>query len=969
MREFYNHIVPSTLSKLLPKLGGGKLEEVRIPKTDKKEVAAADDIRDAAWAYVHNEMDATELLEDIGAEDLMTPAQVDELLDVNVDPYNQDRSKGQVQAFVDTVRHAARGGRAMKQIGFTVTDKMRQLAGPGLPLFSQRPDEVRFAQRGAGVFGDLTPEQELALRNVGGIVKARTLADRFAEFKQNLGLRTQQGVFDQFAPIRDIDQKAYMLARLSKGAEGTMEAALMYGKPFLRDGVPDVDVNGGGFAKVLATLKGEHDRFLWWVAANRAERLKREGRENLFTDRDISSLKTLGTGPMADGTDRATAYAAALQGLNDYNDSVLAMAEGSGLIDPETRALFKDQPYVPFYRVMEDATLQGPRFSSGLVNQNAWKKLKGGTAQLNDDLLSNMLLNWSHLYTAAARNRAAIATMDAAEHLAIVYPAAFGAKDSVRVMRDGVAHHYEIADPFLMEAVTALYYTPSPLMAPLAKMKKLLTFSVTVNPAFKVRNLLRDSISAMGQADLSYNPFKNVAQGWKASSNKSQTYASMLASGGLMRFGTMENSERIHAKIEQLGGKMAGAGEMHTLKVAMENLWDAYNELGDKSENANRAALYEQLIAKGKTHAEASFMARDLMDFSMSGKWPLVRFLTQTVPFLNARLQGLYKLGRAAKEDPRRFANIAAAVSLASLGLMMAYGDDDDWKKREDWDRDNYWWFKIGDTAYRIPKPFELGAIGTMAERTAELMFSKEMDAPRFLDRLGFMVSQTFSLNPIPQALSPLVDVYANRDAFTRRPIENFSDEKLPPADRYDERTSELGRFLGQLGLPEPLSLLKGEYRALSPKQLDFMLQGYFSWMGALIASVSDYAIRPALDRGERPDKKAGVGFVQPLPGGQSRYVTVFYEQAKDVEEAYASYRQALREGDTEKVDRIVAEGKVQNHVQAGHVRNRLDALNTAAKSIERDRSLSGDVKRQRLDDIERQRQELAQRYVTRQNP
>jgi hypothetical protein len=67
---------------------------------------------------------------------------------------------------------------------------------------------------------------------------------------------------------------------------------------------------------------------------------------------------------------------------------------------------------------------------------------------------------------------------------------------------------------------------------------------------------------------------------------------------------------------------------------------------------------------------------------------------------------------------------------------LLAYKDDDDWKKREDWDRDNYWWFKIGDTAYRIPKPFEIGAIGTLAERSLELMISDEMTGKRFAQRM-----------------------------------------------------------------------------------------------------------------------------------------------------------------------------------------------------------------------------------------
>lgn len=62
-------------------------------------------------------------------------------------------------------------------------------------------------------------------------------------------------------------------------------------------------------------------------------------------------------------------------------------------------------------------------------------------------------------------------------------------------------------------------------------------------------------------------------------------------------------------------------------------------------------------------------------------------------------------------------AYVTGAVAMASLALLAAYGDDDDWKRREDWDRNNFWWFKVGGIAFRIPKPFELGAIGTLAER------------------------------------------------------------------------------------------------------------------------------------------------------------------------------------------------------------------------------------------------------------
>ncbi len=814
---------------------------------------------------------------------------------------------------------------------------------------------------------DLNPSQEAALRNVGGIPPTQTMSSRWASLRANLGTRLRTGLVDQFAPMLKLSQRAYLTARMSKGGDGTMEAAMLYGKPFLRGDVPDVDIRDGGFAAVLATLKGEHDRFLWWVAATRAERLKTEGRENLFSDTDISDLKTLNTGNFADGTARAAVYQAAADKLLEFNASVLKMALDSGLITQDAFDVMKTQPYVPFYRLMDDA--EGPRFSArgGLVNQSAYKQLKGGTAQLNNDLLQNMLLNWSHLFTASARNRAAVVAMDDALNLAIAYPAPYGAKKAVTIKRNGLSEAYIIEDPYLMEAVSALHYVPSELLKPLAAMKHILTLGVTANPAFKIRNLIRDSLSAIGTSELGYNPIANIAQGWKATGKHSQVFASMLAAGGVMRFGATEDTNRVRRQIEGLGGTLLDKKGFDKLSGQVAAVWNAYQELGDRGENVNRAALYQQLIASGHSHAEASFMARDLMDFSMSGQWGAIRFLAQTVPFFNARLQGLYKLGRAAADDPRKFAVVAGAVSLASLGLMLAYGDDDDWKKREDWDRDTNWWFKIGDTAFRIPKPFEIGAIGTLAERTAEYMINPEMTGKRMRARLSNMVFQTFSFDPTPQIVKPLVDIYANKDSFTGRSIESLSDARLRPQDRIGERTSEVARLLGSLGLPDPAQLAKGEYAALSPKQIDFLFRGYFGWLGTAALTVSDYSIRPMTDRGARPsmqlrDTFLAGNFVETLPSGSSRYVTAFYDQAKAIEQAYGSYQAALKRGDLEEARSIMdSEGaKIRAFRAVEHIKRAESQANAQARRVEASRTLSAEEKRAQLQELAARRDALA---------
>lgn len=849
-------------------------------------------------------------------------------------------------------------------------------AAPAAPAPAPAParQDVQFSRAApaAPTTSDYTAEQARAAEHAFGVQVKQTWAERAQAMRQNFGTRLRQGLVDQFAPIKEISEKAYILARLSKGSDGAVEAALLYGKPYLRDGVADVDIKDGGFANVLASLKGEHDRFFQWVAAQRAQRLKAEGKENLLTDRDITALRSLDAGRMADGTARMPLYAAALRELNAFNEASLKVARDSGLIDQAAYDLMKDQPYVPFYRLMEeDGGMRGPRFSSGLVNQQAWKKLKGGTQQLNADLLQNTLMNWSHLYAAAARNRASLETMDAAEKMGAAERVPADTKGSVKVMRNGVAEHWAIEDPLLVDAISAMSYTPPGIVKAMAPFKRLLTFGVTVNPTFKIRNLIRDSLSAIAQSDLSYNPAENVAKGWKATHHSSQTYASMLASGGIIKFGTQENTNQLRGQIERLGGTMLDKQGFDKLKDQMRSLWETYETIGDRLENVNRTALYERLRAKGLSHAEASFQARDLMDFSMSGKWETVRFLAQTVPFLNARLQGLYKLGRAAGEDPRRFAAMAGAVSLASLGLLAAYADDDDWKKREDFDRDNFWWFKIGDKAFRIPKPFEVGAIGTVAERTAELMMSEEMTGKRFGQRISDMVFNTFAMDPTPQAIKPFLDVYANKDSFSGRAIEGMADERLRPQDRYNERTSEVARLLGSWGLPDPVRLAKGEYSGLSPKQVDFLLRGYFGWLATVSTSATDAIARPMLDRGERPamrlrDTFVAGNFVEELPAGSSRYVTTMYEQAKDVEQAWASYQAAIKSGDVELARSIQEEEgpKLRNRMAISAAKQQMAELGQRAKKIDGDRLLSAEAKRERLNEIEQRRNAIAERVA-----
>jgi hypothetical protein len=156
--------------------------------------------------------------------------------------------------------------------------------------------------------------------------------------------------------------------------------------------------------------------------------------------------------------------------------------------------------------------------------------------------------------------------------------------------------------------------------------KNMLQFGVTLSPAFKIRNLFRDSISAIAVSDLKRNPFANVAQGWAASDRNNPAHISALAGGAIFNFGSAYEGDQAKLIRRLLNQGVKGDTILDNEKKIESGLraaWRAYQDLGNKSEAANRMALYQQLrntvnpkTEQNFTHLEASFYARDLLDFS-----------------------------------------------------------------------------------------------------------------------------------------------------------------------------------------------------------------------------------------------------------------------------------------------------------------------------------------------------------------
>jgi hypothetical protein len=899
--------------------------------------------------------------------------------------------------------------------GMKIPDFVRKAAqGAANKAAGQRaPSDTAFA----GV-----PDDLMDLARPSFYPDKKNILDKIEANKDRFWQRTAQGIADQYRTIKDYSAEAYMLARLSKTIDGALEGLMFNGQVKLTDGALDIKSNTKGLIQALEPVGTEVDRYQIWVALNRDAELVRNGKTSSFNKELVKRRAEFSAGTL-NGKSRLEVYESVRRDMNALNKSVLDIAFKQGLIDRVAYKRFADDiNYIPFYKAMEDGDIQGAATASGLANQHFSRELKGGEKPFGD-LMENTLRNWSHILSASMKNAAAAKTVEAAVDMGAAFPNlkvglewrdgkvystksgemvgdgslqpgfTTTGKGMAKVMIDGNVTYFEVVDPLLLDSIMSIgYMGPKSKFLDVARdFKNLLQLGVTVSPAFKVRNLFRDSISAMAVSDLELNPFANVIRGWTLSNKNNPAHISALAGGAIFNFGSAYEGDQSKLIKRLLEMGVDGDNILDTqdkIKAGLGKAWRAYQEFGNKSESANRMALYQQMRDKGMSHLEASFYARDLLDFSMQGSFPAFRMVTQVVPFLNARVQGLYKLGRDGvmptsrviyntitgkpidvtdKQKAQQFSTVTGAVTLASLALYMAFKDDEEFKKREQWDRDNFWWFRLPGmkSALRVPKPFEIGAFGTMAERTLEQIIDKDVEGKVFEQSFKRMLSDTFALNPTPQIIKPLVDLYANRDSFTGAPIETAGMERLSKAERYSESTSPLAKVLSKVA-----NVFLPEAAEMSPVQADYAIKSYFGWLGGTIAATSHYAVMP-FSKGAYPDhnwqETMSLGFIKSLPATQSQYVTAFYENNKQISQAYADMRHYAELGQSEKVQEILEEkgDKIAMEKFYDKTAKDMSKIRKAIQVVTRDETMTGAQKKEEIDRLKLIIDELAEQAET----
>jgi len=875
-----------------------------------------------------------------------------------------------------------------------------------------------FAPRQGHGFDDTTPDQESFLSKIGPS-EITTYKERWNNFTDRFWLKQKQGFIDQYAPLLELDREAlnddaptkgpsitsssYVLARMSEGGSSALVALLRAGRLYYdaRHKVIDVDTSQPGLMEALEKLGSprEIDRFFGWMAAHRSQELMAEGREHLFTEEEIQAGMVLNRGKADSGRERLHLYNQVKRAFDGVKDDVLKIATQAGIMDPAWRQAWKNDWYVPFYRIVGDDEVAGPRAGGSLKPKEAFKRLKGGKHNLND-LLENTLINFHHLLSQSLKNVATKQAIDNAKLVGIASPtteAARAKKASTYYFTNGKKQWVNIDDPLVFNALTMI--TSSGMdhgpMRVMRGFKRVFTNLTTASPQFILRNLIRDTLHSIAVApELSLNAPGNAAAGMKRygiGDQMTEARSHMMATGAAFSFGHIQG-EHIDDLKYQLGKqtrrmvRVRGVGDaiqaIGLMGAGVRRAWDKWHALSDTTENANRAALFHQIMRdEDGAKLRAAYESRNLLDFSKRGSYTAIRFLAETVPFLNARLQGLARLAEAGAtpQSRLRFMLVIGAMSLATIALRAANDDSDDFDELEEWDKDANWHVfpstlgVEGDWHVIIPKPFEVGAIATLAERLFEQVVDDEVEGELFAQRLGHMLSSTFSFNPIPQMFAPMYDVATNTDSFTGRPIESLGMQLSGISPVLRERSSTTTTAKGISRAMDATVGQVGEGMVLSPVQVDYLIRNYLGWVGAAANSM----VAGAFDgmTGKVAPEKYFTEY-QPIRSfyrdtsreGYSKYTTEFYEMYNESRRAHADFKELLKRGLKEQARSLKDDKReqIRFYKVLENARREMSELSKRSEAIQRDQTLTAATKRAELDEVRKRRNDIARRMVTR---
>jgi hypothetical protein len=684
----------------------------------------------------------------------------------------------------------------------------------------------------------------------------------------------------------------------------------------------------------VSTKPEESKAFQTYLVASQERDLRKQGRAGFtnLTDTEINNVIRESERDFPAGKE-------AKKDLNNWNNSLLQILVDTGVIDKETKDKLMGSFYTPLYRTMEDDAYHnadqiiGPSTAGTFKNpSDALKKREGGEDPIGD-LFENIIRNADAIVKSGLKNVAMRNTAKGMEFagLAEKVPTRLqGAKNILTIRENGKDVHYRIDDPLMMVAIsTAPPQIQNSFVKALASFSGFIRNTITLAPPFMLANLWRGRQMAYVQEGVPF--FNFFTRGFKDTLKQTTAYTSIGDVSGFGGYTWGQGGPDVTKELKRRVRMEDGTASM--LDRAM-GFVKSLERAGEVTEFAERTRLVNHLVSKGVDPDEAAFQAYLLAPYSRRGIGTgifggLISTLAPLIPFLNAKIQGTYRLmenekNLGAKKFIGRLVARGAVLGLFSVAAAIYAAESDP----EEWDNEPIERKMLYDIAYvngttvLLPRAFEVGTwFGAIPVMVYDAY--RKQHGGDLARAFAFAFTNTLGSSPIPAAVDPLLTVMTNYDFFRQRQLESAGMQSRPASERVQEDTSRVAEGVAYAINNTIGQLPRGAKMEISPIQAQSILQGYLGTTGVMILSAIDgflgwTGVTPGKPAGPLGDPNTPLGIATTLSGMRrfikgdeekvSRFVGDFYDLKREVTQWTTAMNDARLAGDMARANEIASE-------------------------------------------------------------
>ena len=468
-------------------------------------------------------------------------------------------------------------------------------------------------------------------------------------------------------------------------------------------------------------------------------------------------------------------------------------------------------------------------------------------------------------------------------------------------------------------------------------------FYTQKNPAWFVMNALKDVQSVIpyvtGEAGVKVamkvpgnlrGAFKAawaMHHGLKAEGGWDETIKQFMNSGGYTGFSYVGDIEaqtlRLNAAIARHTPWDEAAKKFKTegikkgvaavgAKVLNTRFFSWIEAMNSTFENMTRLAVFKAGMDGGMTANEAGKLAKNAStNFNTRGEWgPNINAVWL---FANAGIQGTRNVGHALLFSKHREQVWALMGGLAALGVMAGMMSDDDDDLLDDQLRSRYLAMKFGDSQVSIPMPYGFGFFAGFGQLVAQAIKHPEKQE-QLAVKMASLAADHFSpfgnpltdkldmkniVNIAPTFPKPFLNVAANVSPFGGAPL--YPDSPFDTTRPDSEKMWTATRGSGYDVVAEWLNTLTGGDKVMegavsvSPETLKLSVSTMFGGAGKLMSdmlSIPFDAANETLSAKKMPIVK---NFYREID--KDAYLQRFYEEAKDAQDAYTTFRNYQKQG------------------------------------------------------------------------